>query len=88
MGPSTQNLGIPHTWTSRPWEEVSVNIVNSAWKGRIGFPKERKDRSCQCLGRLARTNGSERCGGVNRFVRSKNEKCVVVMASGVEDPVG
>ena len=48
-----------------------MKIVNSAWKGRIGVPDVRKDRSCHCLIRLARTKGSDRPGGINRFVRPK-----------------
>ena len=56
---------------AQPWEEESAEIMNSAWKGRIGIAEVRKDRySC-----------------VNQFVRPKEWKCLV-MASGVEDPVG
>ena len=55
-------------WAPQPWVEASVKIVNPAWKGQIGIPDVRNDRSYHCLRRVARTKGSLH-GGVNRFVR-------------------
>ena len=52
-----------------------MKIVNSAWKGQIGIPDVRKDRSCHCLSRLARTKGSDRRGGENWLVRPNESKC-------------
>ena len=50
-------------------------INNFAWKGRIGIPDVRKDRSCHCPSMVARTKGSDRHGGVNRFVRHSEWNC-------------
>ena len=54
-----------------------MKMVNSAWKGQIGIPDVRNDRSCHCLSRVT---GSERRGVENRFVSLMNES--------VDDPVG
>ena len=53
-------------------------------EGRIGILEARKDRSCQCPRGLARTNMSE--GYI--IVNLKKNDSVVVMASGVDNPVG
>ena len=66
----------PEIWESRIMAlqlllEASVKLVSSAWKSRMRIQEVRKDRSCHCLSRLARTDGSEPRVGVNQFVRPK-----------------
>ena len=73
-------------WAPQPWVEVSVKMVNSAWKGQIGIPDVRNDRFCHCLSRVARTTGSERRGVEKRILDLMNES--VVRGSSVDDPVG
>ena len=70
-GSYTRNLRIP-MWAPPPWVEASVKMVNSAWKGQIGIPDVRNDRSCHCLSRVT---GSERHGVENQFVRPNELKC-------------
>ena len=64
-----------------------MKMVNSTWKGRIGIPDVRKDRSCHFLSRLTRTKGSDRRSGETGLSDLKSEN-LIVMASGVNDPSG
>ena len=63
-----------------------MKMVNSAWKGQIGFPDVRNDNFCHCLSRVARTTRSECRGVENGLSDLMNES--VVRASSVDDPVG
>ena len=73
-GQYTRNLRIP-MWAPQPWVEASMKMVNSAWKGQIGNPDVRNDRSCHCLSRVAKTTKSERRGVENWLLRPNECKC-------------
>ena len=71
MGLSTWNLAIPHMGTPA----VHRGVHKLRLERGLGIAEVRKDRPCQGLSRLARTDWSDWHCGANRLVRPREWKC-------------